>query len=338
MQLSGLVYLLKCWWWCGCELSLSSARSRARNSVDGPALESPLALSHIMLVCVARSLAGQARNSARLSLTRAGNTNINMNTQTIAIKPLDQIRAQFVFNADCTVHFKKGADINADELATILIADCDSVGSVVERAVNMIRLARNLKPVQIGTTDKPEEMPAFEYVSAKVERECATKSTWSNVKGLIQYADIKDANNLPGSVYVVKEWTAYAGKMGLLDVKTGKLRDGAKSDPVIALAIEGKAKVNAIRPVLQKAKADANTAAIAQKKEAPFPTRATATASTTTPTTPTVTTATMLSSIANARFAVTKLCESGQAAEVKKALLADEAFKSLLALVGAVIK
>lgn len=267
-----------------------------------------------------------------------------MKTQTIAvsplqveIKPLTAIRAQFKFNADGSVDFIKGAQCNVDELATLVTEECNAAGSAIERTVNLIRLARKLPVVQVGTAEKPETQSAFDYAKEKVERDCATKSTWYGVRALIEYADIRELNNLTGSVFTVKEWAAYARKLNLID-KDGKLTVDAKLDPVIALVQKGEAKVNAIRPVIQDAKKAANEAAKKLNKPAPFPTRATTASDTASTQKPAeITTATVLSSIANARFGATKLCESGKAPEMKAALLADQAFRSLCALAGCTV-
>lgn len=246
----------------------------------------------------------------------------------IIIKPLESIRAQFKFGTDGSVQFIKGAQVNPDELALLVTSECDSHAGAVERTVNLIRMARALPKVG--------EVSAFDYACAKVEADCATKATWHGVRALIEYADIRDVNSLTGSVYIVKEWTSYARKMGLLDGQ-GKLSAEAKADPVLQLAYKGEAKVNAIRPVLSTAKAKANAEDKAAGRPARFPTRATAAdaAKSAVSKVSEITPAIVLHSMANARFGITKICETGGAAELKKAMLADDATKAILAFLTA---
>jgi hypothetical protein len=253
----------------------------------------------------------------------------------IVIRKVETVRSLLKFGPDGSVQFTKGSNINADEIAALVVADCDAQGSAVERTVNVIRLARQLP--KVGDTS------AFDYACAKVESDCATKATWHGVRALIEYADIRDENNLTGSVYVIKEWAGYARKMGLLGATVGgkveplKLTDEAKADPVIALALAGNAKVNAIREPLKTAKAKRNAEDKAAGRPATFPTRATtaeatkATIAKVTEITPTI----VCHSFANIAYGIEKISTNGGAADLKKFLLADAHVKQVMAFLTA---
>lgn len=258
----------------------------------------------------------------------------------IVIRKSDTVRSLLKIGADGSVEFTKGCNINADEIAQVVTDECNAQAKRVEFTVNLIRLTRALP--KVGDTS------AFDYACAKVEADCATKATWHGVRALIEYADIRDANNLTGSVYVIKEWTSYARKMGLLGTTDAagkvdplKLTDAAKVDPVIAIALAGNAKVNAIREPLKVAKAKRNAEDKAAGRAITFPTRATSAdaAKATVEKVSVATPAIVLHSMSNARYAITKICETAVAgsttiADLKKLLLADEAVKSIMAFLA----
>jgi hypothetical protein len=187
-------------------------------------------------------------------------------------KPAD-IRPLFVIDEAGNVSFQKGAKVSANELAGLIIEDANSVTSQTVRIVNTARLSRQLPPVKEtkGGGEKKlsvVETDAFTYVMNKVREGCATPSTYANIAGLIECADIADRNNLKCSPFAVKEALGYLRKAGVLNSETLKLTGGGK---VVELLKSGAAKVNAIRPVIAEAKEKANGKAAKEGKPLPFP-------------------------------------------------------------------
>jgi hypothetical protein len=207
-----------------------------------------------------------------VSLTRGDKQNTKMKALEVIRQPSD-IRALLSYDANDNVSFTKGANVSAKELAGLVIDDANAITSGTIRAVNTMRLARQLPPVKVtvGGGDKKlkiESVPAFDFVVEQVREGCKTASTFQNIQGLILCADAVDKNNLKCSPFAFKEAKAFLEKSGVLNPETLKLTGGGK---VVELLKSGEAKVNSIRPVIKEAKDKANAKATKEGKPLPFP-------------------------------------------------------------------
>lgn len=189
-----------------------------------------------------------------------------MNTQTI-IRPLSTIVSLLIIGDDNSVMFGKGDKPSIDEMAAFATDRANASASASLQAVNGVRACRMLPDVVSGGELLPGEKvggkkspvvktPAVNYVLAKVKDGCATASTYQNIVGLIECADICANNNISASPFAVKESLGYLRKVGAIGeagANGAKLLMG-KAGTVGKALKEGKG-VNAMRPVVEKAKA-----------------------------------------------------------------------------------
>jgi len=256
-----------------------------------------------------------------------------MKQQTEIIRPATVIRSLLAYGDNGLVAFAGTEKPSADELALVASEDANQAASVTLRAVNTVRLSRALPPVSVkGEKDGKEittETSAYDYVLAKVKAQCATDSTFQNVKGLIECADIAEKNKLTASPFAVKECLGYLRASGVLDKETLALKG---SDPVKAKLKDG-VGVNAVRPVVAKAKEKANAKAKAKGEALPFP-KAGAPAKDETKTDLVL----ISTHISLADTAATKLAEAGKGAEAKaEAEKSRDALMRLAKLAGLIV-
>ena len=190
-----------------------------------------------------------------------------MNTQ-INIRPVSAIRALLSYGEDGSVQLAKRDDktpaLNVDEIALVTVEDAKAAKSATLRAVNTVRIARGFPDVVTAAvidvagkvTTPKNSTPAFDYILAKVERECGSDAAFQNLRYLIGCADLVANSGLPCSPFAVKESLGYLKKVGavpeILDAKS-KVSMG-KAGKVGAALKEGTG-VNAMRPVLKAARA-----------------------------------------------------------------------------------
>lgn len=276
-----------------------------------------------------------------LSLTRTGegttrNKQMKQVIQSTVIRPVNVIASLLATDANGGVQLKAGSDVSADELAEYAADRANAAQSATIAAVNTVRLARLLPNVEIpavmdGETVKSPAVKksAFDYVLGKLKGLCATDSTFQNVKGLIECADIADKNNLPCSPFAVKEALGYMRAAGVLDKDTLKLKAGDS----VTKALKDGAKVNAVRPVIGKAKEKANAKAAKENKALPFPKAGAPAKDETKEDLVLISTHIQL-----AVKAVTKLSEAGKGAEAKaEAVKVKAEIEQLAKLAGLVI-
>lgn len=184
--------------------------------------------------------------------------------QTI-IRNAQQVAALLVIGGDNSVMFGKGDKPSADEIAEFAIDRANASSSASLQAVNACRLARMLPDVvsggdlmageKVGGKKSPVvKTPALSYVLERVKAGCATASTYQNIVGLIPCADMADGGNT--SPFAYKEALGYLRKVGAVAENADgsvKLIMG-KAGAVGKALKEGKG-VNAMRPVVEKAKA-----------------------------------------------------------------------------------
>jgi hypothetical protein len=191
---------------------------------------------------------------------------------TVTVRTADQLEKLVTFNNDGTATFKAGADFNPYEIGAYAATRANDAQSASLKAVAMLRIARKLPKVKVPKASKPEETyerDAFEVACEECAKLCVTASAWQNVKGLITAVDIAEANQL--EPYKVKNSLGYLNKLGLIDEKTLKLKDSAKSDVGVQAILDKGVKSNAVVKKLNDAKLAHNAEAKAQKKEVPFP-------------------------------------------------------------------
>lgn len=180
--------------------------------------------------------------------------------QTTVIRPASTVLNLIKFDdSNFSATLTKGSKVTLDELVnatTELSAQSASIGI---RSANVLRLTRTLPEVTVtrGGGDKElrnETIPAFQRALELLKERCETESAFQNVASIVELLDIRDANNLTCSPFVVKEALGYLKKTGALNKTTLKLIEG---DKVASALRDAKlAKVNAIRPVIQEAKAE----------------------------------------------------------------------------------
>ena len=187
-----------------------------------------------------------------------------MNNQ-IVIRNAAQTAALLVIGADNSVLFGKGEKPNADELAGFAVDRANASASASLQAVNAVRLARCLPDIVSGGEPITEgekkgqktpvvKTPAMKYVLEKVREGCATASTYQNIMGLIECADICDYSGITASPFAVKESLGYLRKVGAIgDGASGAKLLMGKAGSVGKALKEGKG-VNAMRPVVKAAK------------------------------------------------------------------------------------
>ncbi len=204
------------------------------------------------------------------------------NIQSTVIRPANVIEGLIEFGQDDRASFRPGSQVSADELAGFGLAKLDDVGSRTIRLVNVIRLAKQLPGVTVPMIDENgqvkkngdkaivKQQPAFDYVCAKIAKDCKTASTWQNIKGLIGCAELADAKGWVSSPFAVKEAMGYLTKAGVVKTDDDGKYVVIGTDPVVKQLKSG-VGVNAVRPVLDKAKLAANKKAETAGTPAPFP-------------------------------------------------------------------
>lgn len=158
-----------------------------------------------------------------------------------------EVISALIVNEDGSYSLPKGFSYGVRGLVVAAVEKADASASAGVQAVNIIRLARAFPQV--------EGKDAFALACEQAAALCVSPGAWQNVQSLIACADLKDAWNLPGSVFSVKEAMGYVRKVGLIgDDGKPAAKSKAKSDPVVKALLAGKG-VNAIREDIKAAKA-----------------------------------------------------------------------------------
>lgn len=183
----------------------------------------------------------------------------------IIIRSAAQVASILIIGEDNSVMFGKGDKPNADELAGFACDRANASASASLQAVNAVRLARCLPDIVTGgEVSKGKDgkdvkapvvkTPAMKYVLELVEKGCKTPSTYQNISGLIACADIAANSDVSASPFAIKEGLGYLRKVGAIqDTDNGPKLIMSKGGAV-AKALKSGTGVNAMRPVIDKAK------------------------------------------------------------------------------------
>lgn len=200
------------------------------------------------------------------------NNSVAIITPAILEKSMAQIMANITVDVNNNASFKAGAKVTPAELAYAANETLIGAEGATIRAVNILRLARNLAPVKEGEGDDAKERPAFEVAKEQFRALARTDGAFYNMLQLVDSVDVIETNKLTVSPFAVKEAMGALRKLGALP-KAGsteplKLTNGTngKARPIVDLFKSGDAKVNAIRETLAKAGATKKKGA---KKESP---------------------------------------------------------------------
>lgn len=135
------------------------------------------------------------------------------------------LRSRLIIGDDESVTLAEGATITPDDVVTLGVGFDKESRKAGATCANVLRIARTLPAVELVANGKIVPVPAFDYVCAKMKDAAPTPSTWSNIKGLVECADLVEANALNVSVYTVKEVIGTLRKIGAFEGETLVLKD-----------------------------------------------------------------------------------------------------------------
>jgi hypothetical protein len=171
-----------------------------------------------------------------------------------------------------TALFTKGAQLSARELGGYAASQANAAESANLRAVAALRIAKNLPDIDTpkASGEGTYKRKAFDVACEYCASQCKTPSTWQNIRGLIAAVEVSLAN---GEIepYKLKNSLGYLNALGVIDEKTLKIKDSAKSDVGVKAILDKTVKATAVLPQLTEAKRAHNAQAIAEGKEVPFP-------------------------------------------------------------------
>lgn len=180
----------------------------------------------------------------------------------IIIRNASAVATLLVIGEDNSVMFGGGDKPNADELAGFAVDRANASASASLQAVNAVRLARCLPDIVTGgvvgakgAKSPVVKTPAMKYVLELVERGCKTPSTYQNIAGLIECADIAANSGVTASPFAIKEGLGYLRKVGAIQSTDSGPKLLMSKGGAVAKALKAGTGVNAMRPVISKAKA-----------------------------------------------------------------------------------